>query len=143
MARYTATVASPLQLEDAFAFMADLRNFEKWDPGVSSSELIAGGEPGLGATYRVKANGATLEYKTKEYQAPSEVYVVAKTTFFESLDRITVEAIGDASHVTYDAELRLNGPLRLFDPLLSIAFDRIGSKAAAGLEEALNAKRVS
>ncbi len=144
MAHYTTTVHSPLTPEAAFAYMADLRNFAEWDPGVSKAELVAGEEPGSDATYRVTVSGMTLEYKTKEFQPPSEVYVVAKNTLLESRDRITVAARADGgSDVTYDAELRLNGPLSLLDPLLAIVFDRIGDKAAAGLERAIGSERVA
>ena len=41
--------------------------------------------------------------------------------------------------MTYDADLRLKGPLgRLMDPLLGLAFRRIGDRAAVGLGNALN-----
>lgn len=145
MARYTTTVRTAMSPDAAFAYMADLRNFERWDPGVRSAELIEGAEPGPGATYRVVASGVTLEYETREYEVPTEVYVVATSTFFDSLDRITVEAASDGtggSLVTYDAELRLNGPLGFLDPLLSLAFRRIGDRAAAGLQREIGVERV-
>ena len=34
MARYVNTIRSARSQTDAFYFMADLRNFEQWDPGV-------------------------------------------------------------------------------------------------------------
>ena len=45
--------------------------------------------------------------------------------------------------VTYDAELTLNGPLGLADPLLGIGFKRIGDRAAEGLIIALDGERVA
>ena len=42
--------------------------------------------------------------------------------------------------MTYDATLTLNRPLGLFDPLLRLAFRRIGDRAAAGLKRVLPAK---
>ena len=143
MARYSTTVESDLSVDDAFAYMADLRNFAEWDPGVSEAELIRADGPGPDAVYRVTANGIELEYETREFQPPTQVFVVAESTFFESADRVTVEPHAGGSRVTYEAELRLPGPLRLFDPVLSIVFNRIGDKAAAGLEKAIGAERVS
>jgi hypothetical protein len=35
--------------------------------------------------------------------------------------------------VTYDAELRMNGLLKVVDPLLGLMFKRIGDRAVAGL----------
>jgi len=40
------------------------------------------------------------------------------------------------------AELTLNGPLGLADPLLALVFDRIGDKAAAGMVDALDGKKL-
>ncbi len=142
MARYTIAVISPWTPEQAFAYMADLRNFAKWDPGVSEADLVEGDGPGPGAAYRVKASGTTLRYETKEYRPDEMIYVVAKTRFFESLDRITVEPDDTGSRVVYDAQLKLNGPLRVFDPVLKLAFDRIGDKAGTGLIAALEGRRV-
>jgi hypothetical protein len=41
--------------------------------------------------------------------------------------------------VTYQAELTLKGPLRALDPLLGLAFKRVGDRAATGLRGALAA----
>jgi len=61
---------------------------------------------------------------------------------FTSLDLIEVEADGDGSLVTYDAELQLNGPLGLFDLILRPVFDRIGRRADDGLQQALDGVKV-
>ena len=37
MAKYVTTIRSPRSQQEAFDFMADLRNFEDWDPGVQSA----------------------------------------------------------------------------------------------------------
>ena len=56
-----------------------------------------------------------------------------------STDEIRVVPVGAGTSVTYDADLRLKGPLgRLMDPLLGLAFRRIGDRAAVGLGKALN-----
>jgi hypothetical protein len=59
---------------------------------------------------------------------------------FVSRDTITVEAVADGgSAVHYDALLSFSGIGRLFDPIMQRVFDRVGAKAAAGIEAALNA----
>ena len=56
-----------------------------------------------------------------------------------STDEIRLVPAGAGTSVTYDADLRLKGTLgRLMDPLLGLAFRRIGDRAAAGLRNALN-----
>lgn len=142
MARYVTTVRTPRSPQEAFEYMADLRNFAEWDPGVTRAVQVDGEGAGPDGVYDVTVKNPgkdlTLRYRTREFDAPRFVRVVATSTLFTSDDRITVEADGDGSLVTYDAELRLNGPLRLADPFLKLAFGRIGDRAAAGLRTALD-----
>ena len=137
MARYITTIRSPWTAEDAFAFMADARNFAEWDPGVKSSRLVDGDEPGEGAAYDVTVTGTALRYVTREFDAPRRVVLEAKSFFLRSYDIIEVVEADGGCEVTYDATLDLNGLLGLADPLLGLVFGRIGDKAAAGMAEAL------
>lgn len=145
MAQYTTTIKTPRSPEDAFAYMADLRNFAAWDPGVQAVTQVAGDAGGINSTFDVTVDapgkGLTLRYETTEYRAPSTVTVKATSTMFTSLDRIDVTPDGDGSIVRYDAQLLLNGPLRLFDPVLRPFFNRIGGRANSGLLEALDGEQ--
>ena len=146
MARYLTCVAAPLAADDTFAYMADLTNFAEWDPGVKRSVQVEGNGAALGAAYDVTVASVprdlTLRYEVVEFDDPRTCLVVARSTVFTSTDRITVEADGAGSIVTYDAELTLNGPLGLFDSVLRLAFGRIGDRAAAGLRRALDGTAV-
>lgn len=142
MARYVTTVRSPWSAADAFEFMADARNFATWDPGVSSSVLVEGDEPGLGAAYDVKVTGTTLRYETTEFEGPDRVVLHADSTILSSHDIVTVVETPEGCEVTYDVELKLKSLLGLVDPLLGLAFGRIGDRASAGLESALEGERV-
>ena len=73
----------------------------------------------------------------KEYEPARRLLMTSKTTFLSSVDEIRVEPSGTGSIVAYDAVLTLNGPLKLFDPLLRLAFRRIGDRAMAGLRRKL------
>lgn len=146
MAKYSVSVRTAMTPDAAFGFMADMRNFEQWDPGVVESTLVEGDEPALGAVFRVKVKAVggpmALRYRIERYDRPEVVVAVAKNSRLTSDDTITVRAEGDGSIVTYDATLSLNGILRFADPLLSLAFKRIGDRAADGLVEALSGERV-
>lgn len=141
MARYVTKVRTAWTPQKAFAYMADLRNFTKWDPGVKAVEQVKGSGGGLDAVFDVTVAGPvldlTLRYVTEEHDAPRNLLVVARSFIFTSIDRITVEPDGTGSIVTYDADLRLNGPLRIGDLGLRLVFDRIGDRAAAGLRRVL------
>ena len=141
MASYSTTIATDWTPREAFDFMSDLRNFAVWDPGVRSVEQVVGEAGGADTEFDVVVDGApvamTLRYRTESYERPRTATVRASNLLFTSVDTITVEPEGDGSVVTYDADLRLNGPLCLFDLALKPVFQRIGGRANQGLIEAL------
>ena len=145
MARYVVTVKTPMSAGDAFAYMADLRNFAEWDPGVSSVDQVVGEGPGAGSSFDVDVQAGprsiTLRYVTEEFEDGSRLVVRAKNSLLTSLDVITVVHDGGATLVTYDAELTLNGLLRIGEPFLALSFGRIGDRAANGLIAALDGER--
>jgi hypothetical protein len=66
------------------------------------------------------------------------VLLVAESSCLVSRDEITVDHYDDGgTAVTYSADLRLRGPLRLFDPVLQVVLNRIGDHARDGLAEKL------
>ena len=142
MARYTTTIRSPWDARRAFDFMADVRNFEKWDPGVSSSEMVSGVEPGVGTEYEVTVKTGPMKYTTNEFDRPTRTVVDAETAVLTSHDVIEVKSVETGCEVTYDAVLELKGPLKLVDPLLGLLFKRIGDDAAAGMTTALEGVKV-
>ena len=143
MARYVTTVRSAKSPQEAFAYMADLGNFVEWDPGVKAVRQVEGSGGGPDAVFDVTVASPgldlTLRYVTEEHDAPRNLLVVARSAVFTSIDRITVEPDGTGSVVTYDADLRLNGVLRLGDLGLRLVFGQIGDRAAAGLRRVLGA----
>ena len=144
MARYVTTVRSPWSPDEAFSWMADLRNFAHWDPGVKRVTQVDGEGAGADARVDVTVAGVgrdlVLRYETVEFDPPHQVLVVAANAMLTSEDRITVVPEDDGGcSVTYDADLRLSGVLRLADPGLRLVFGRIGDRAAAGLRAALGA----
>ena len=131
--------------EDAFAYLSDLARFDEWDPGIRRAEQVEGDGPGQGAVYELEASGTTLRYVVDLFEPPRVVRARARSTFISSVDTIGVEPdeSSPGSIVTYDADLTLNGLLRVGDPLLKLAFDRIGDRAARGLAEKLEGERVA
>jgi len=142
MARYVTEVHTPWPVATAFAYMADLRNFAHWDPGVRTVTQTEGDGAGPGAvfdvTVRTGPTAIVLTYRTVEFDEPEEALVVAENRLLTSEDRIRVTpAAGGGSVVEYDAQLRLKGVLGVGDFALRPVFQRIGDRAAAGLRSAL------
>jgi carbon monoxide dehydrogenase subunit G len=142
MARYVTTVRTTRSPADVFAYMADLRHFADWDPGVKQVVQVEGDGGGAGSAFDVTVSGTTLRYVTTVHRPDEELIAVARSRTLTSTDRVTVRADGDSTLVTYDALLELNGLLRFADPVLRLAFGRIGDRAAAGLRRVLDGERV-
>lgn len=145
MATYVTTVRTPRSPADAFEYLADLRNFAEWDPGVRAATQVHGDGPGADASYDVTVDtagrGLTLRYETIEYDPPRSITVKASSRLLTSLDRIGVAPDGDGALVTYDARLTLNGPFGVFDRLLAGRFRTIGDRANGGLIRVLEGEQ--
>ncbi len=142
MARYRTTIESSLPPDAAFAELADFSSAERWDPGVVSATRTDSGELGVGSTFhlvtRFAGREVPLDYEVVGFDRDRQVTLRAENATIVSLDTITFEPSGAGeTSVTYDADLRLKGPLRLFDPLLGMVFRRIGDHARDGLRRAL------
>ncbi len=138
MARYEATVSSPESREDVFTYLEDFRSVAEWDPSIRSAHLTGGrpGRPGaeFELTVRFLGREVPLTYRAEVVERPRRLLLVAETTTVVSRDEITLaDAPGGATEVTYSAELRLRGALRLADPILAVLFNRLGDNARDGL----------
>jgi Polyketide cyclase / dehydrase and lipid transport len=146
VAFYKTSIVSPLSTEVAFAKMAEVTHFAQWDPGVLRGKQVTGDRPGVGAEYNLIINATPQQlfrYRIDQFEPNKRYLMTAKTAVFTSIDEISVEPRGEGSLVTYGAELKLNGPLRLFDFGLRMVFGRIGDQAAAGMARFLEGSILS
>jgi carbon monoxide dehydrogenase subunit G len=145
MARYTATIETGWPPEDAFDYVADVRNFAAWDPGVRRVTIVRRGAAGVHDAYDVDVRAGratiTLRYEVASSERPRCVLLRAQTSTLRSIDEIRVEPSGRGATVTYDAQLELRGVLRVASPFAGFAFRRIGDRAAAGLRRALQGSK--
>lgn len=139
MPQHTATVRSAWSVDRTFEYMADLRNFEHWDPGVKAVHQSNGAGASADATFVVTVGGVlrdiVLTYETIEYRPPQRVSVRARNGVLESLDEIDVQAVEGGCEVTYQAALNFRGLWRPLNPLLGLVLKRIVERAANGLRE--------
>lgn len=144
MAHYNASVDTPRPLEEVFAYLSDFSTTAEWDPGVVEAERLT--EPPIreGSEFRLLARflgrETPLTYRVVEFDPPKAVTVRGENASVVSLDRMTFEPAGEGTLITYDAELSLKGPMKLADPLLGLAFKRVGDRALAGLRQTLQGK---
>ncbi len=144
MARYAATLESPRAQEDVFAYLSDFSTTQEWDPGVAEARRLDEGPIAVGSRFNVVADfmgrKTPLVYAVVAYDAPNSITLRGDNATVISLDTITFEpTAAGGTRVTYDADLKLKGPLGLGDPLLKLVFNRVGDRAVAGLRSTLGA----
>jgi Polyketide cyclase / dehydrase and lipid transport len=141
MARYQATVQSPCPPAETFAYLATFSNAADWDPGVLAGEQIDPGPVRDGTRFRLVVpflgRRLPLTYQVTSYQPDREVVLTATSGLLGATDTITVTGGAAGSAVSYQAEVRLRGVLRILDPLLRPGFRTVADRAAAGLAHAL------
>jgi hypothetical protein len=146
MARYQATITSPHPPADTFGYLATFSNAAEWDPGVISAEQLDSGPVRPGTRFRLIVpflrRRLALTYEVVTLVPGREVVLATTSPLLRATDRITVAADGDGATVSYEATVRLRGPLGLLDGLLRPGFRAVGDRAAAGLAQALSAPPV-
>ena len=142
MARYHATVVSRSPAAETFGYLGAFSNAAEWDPGVLAGEHLDPGPVRAGSRFRLVVpflgTRMSLTYEVISFVPGQEVALRAASAVLRSTDRIVVTGAADGSTVSYDAELRLRGPLRVLDPLLRPGFRVVAERAAAGLADALS-----
>ena len=145
MAHYQATVDTPRPPAQAFSYLSDFTTAAEWDPGTVQSQRLGEGPIGEGTEFRLVATflgrETTLTYGIVEYQPPHAVTFRGENSTVVSLDRITFQPSDGGTRIVYDADLTLKGPLKLADPLLALAFNRVGDHALAGLRNTIGTQQ--
>jgi carbon monoxide dehydrogenase subunit G len=141
MAHYRASLDVQQPREEVFAYLSDFSTTREWDPGVVEAERLNGQAVGEGTEFRLVAEFLgrrnELTYRIVEYDPPQAVTFLGESATAISRDRITLESTAAGTRVTYDADLALQGVLRIADTLLALAFNRVGDRALAGLRRTL------
>ena len=142
MAHYRGTVRSTRGAEGTFDYLADFANAAEWDPGTASAERLDDGPVGLGSAFRlgvrVGSRVVPLDYRIVAYDRPHRVVLLGESDTIRSEDTVTVAPAADGGSIlTYEADLRLKGALAAANPVLPLAFGRIGDKGLAGLKRVL------
>ena len=144
MAHYHATVESRSSATETFRYLATFSNAAEWDPGVLAGEQLDPGPVRTGSRFRLVVPflgvRMPLTYQVIRFVPDREVLLHATNGMLQSTDRIVVTGAADGSTVSYEAEVRLRGPLQVLDPALRPGFRAVAQRAAAGLAHALSGR---
>lgn len=142
MAGYKTTIETPSDPDKTFAFLSNFANTSEWDPSVKHTKELDEGPVAVGSRFELTLDFAgrenTLVYEVVEFEPGRRVLLRAENDGVISLDEITVERADQGSSVTYDADLRFKGALRLMDPAFRLVFGRLGDRAKQGMIERLS-----
>jgi hypothetical protein len=144
MTKLHETVVSPVDRETAFAYISDWGRQAEWDPNTVSAARIGEGDPEVGARYALEVKGfrapLSMAYRITELVVPERLVLVGESRYVWTEDILTFTETEAGTQVDYEAELKLNGPLRLLEPLLGRYFDGIGKGVVEGLQRELDAR---
>ena len=132
-------------VEESFAYVADFTTVAEWDPGIHSSRRLSG-DGGVGSIYEVRAEfrGKTMPftYTVTAFEQNRRIVLDGVGEKATSLDTIAFEPGADGrTRITYTADFRLKGAVRLAEPFLGGTFRTLARKALAGLAAKLGAER--
>lgn len=126
-----------LSREEAFAYVGDFANIDKWDPGVKRSVKGTEGDVTVGTVYDLvldyRGREMDMQYEVTSYDPVRRIVLVGAGGPVKAIDTITFESRNDGTLVTYEADLRLRGIARLIQPLMRSRFEAIGEAAGEGL----------
>jgi carbon monoxide dehydrogenase subunit G len=141
LASYTTTIDCDLGIDEVWSRISDVTRFVEWDPGVLKAVQVSGSGPGPDASYVLTVKGVRgpldLRYDVNQFSPPKRLFLVADTGALRSEDEISITPLGSGSRLEYRADLQLSGWYALASPLLALAFQIIGRRAAAGLRRFL------
>lgn len=142
MTKLHERIETTLPIEDAFAFIADFSNASRWDPGVATSEAVQPGPVALGATYRlgVRMRGkvAPMDYRVTTFEPPTRVVLTGEGSGVSAVDEIRFERTPTGTAIDYTADINLGGWMRLIQPFVGGAFEKIAKDALGGMQRALD-----
>lgn len=145
MAGYLAVIEAPSEPQKTFEYLSNFAHAREWDPSVKHGVELDEGPVRVGSRFELTLDFAGREnvmtYEVVEFDAGRRVLLRAENEGVVSVDEITVEpgeSAAGGSRVTYDADLRFKGKLKMVDPVFKLVFKRLGDKAKAGMVERLS-----
>jgi carbon monoxide dehydrogenase subunit G len=138
-AHRTFTTSSAVDL--VYSFLADFANAEEWDPGTVECERVEG-DGGVGTRYRNVSSflgrKTTVEYVARELDEPRFLHFEGRNDQFTGHDRITLEAAGSGTQVTYDATFDFHGGAKLVVPVVALYMPVLANKTVTHMRERLD-----
>ena len=140
MTRYRASIETLWTPEQAFAYLSDFSTSSEWDPGVVEAARVGAGAVGAEPSFALWRSSWGARHQSLTASSS-----VTRRTRSRSWGRPPPPSPATASRSSGSPPEpgspttlpKLKGLLRLADPLLALAFNRVGDRALVGLREVL------
>jgi carbon monoxide dehydrogenase subunit G len=143
MPKLIRTITADAPIDEVFAYLADFSNGPEWDPGQESSVARDETGPRLGQIYDVMVlwgdRKLPMVYEVTAYKPNYMITLVGDGSTTHAVDTLEFAEVSDGgTAVTYTADIRLKGVLRLAEPFLGSKFKELADDAEAGIAAQLN-----
>jgi carbon monoxide dehydrogenase subunit G len=122
-------------------YLKDFANAVEWDPGTQQCTRIDSGAIAEGASWHnvSKIFGVTAELTyTLDSLGAGNIVFVGKNKSSTSVEDIQIDAANTGSVITYRNDLEMHGPLKLLNPVLKLAFEKLANETERQLTSVLN-----
>ena len=86
---------------------------------------------------------APMEYRITTFEAPRRVVLTGEGSGVSAVDEIRFEPTDTGTRIDYTADIRLGGWMRLIQPLVGGAFEKLAKDALGGMQRALDERAAS
>ncbi len=126
-------------INEVFAYVSEFSRVEEWDPAVAHGTRLTPGAPGVGSEYRIEMEaGFSLHYRVVEFEEDARMLMDVESRFFSAREEILFSETTNGTRIRYIAKFDFPLPLATLNRLYPRMMQRIGKRAMAGLEDALN-----
>jgi|SRR5215218_215608 carbon monoxide dehydrogenase subunit G len=135
----TFSVSPPPQ--QVIDYLKDFANAVEWDPGTQRCTRIDSGAIVEGASWHnvSKIFGVTAELTyTLDVLNANNIVLIGKNKSSTSVEDIYIDAVNTGSVITYRNDLEMHGPLKLLNPVLKLAFEKLATETEQQLTSVLN-----
>ena len=143
MPKVSRTITTEAPIEEVFAYLADFSNGPEWDPTQESSVARDDGGPRLGQIYDIVVEWGDrklpMVYEVTAYKPNHMITLVGDGSTTHAIDTLEFTEVSDGgTAVTYNADIRLRGFLRVAEPFLGSKFNELFDNAEAGISQQLS-----
>ena len=142
MPKLVRTITTDAPLDRVFAYLADFSTNAEWDPGTESAVARDDDGPKLGQKYDLVVTFGDrkldMVYEITALKENRLITLIGDGSTTHAIDTMEFSEVPDGgTSVTYIADIKLKGLLRLAEPFLRGKFNELGDKAEAGMAEQL------